>query len=190
MSTPAFPSVPELLDLHRRDLEALIRAEAGGLLAWEEVEDLVQGARTRILERAGSFTYQNPESALAWLRVTARTHLAHRREHWRALRRKPAVLLRLVVSDEETRSAIPMPADTATGPGTFAERREALTLGIRALDLLIQRDRELVMLTVDGHSTQEIAQKLNLSVDSAGRAQRRAMDRLRRTFRLLAGRRG
>lgn len=179
------PTVARLLEVHKREIEALVRAEAGSRLAFEEVEDLVQGAHTRALEFSNKFTYRNPEAALAWLRLIVRTHLAHRREHWSALRRRPGGLLRLVVSDEETRWALLIPADTATGPGTFAGRREAITTGVRALDLLLPRDRDLVLWTVEGYSMADIATKLNMNAESAGRVQRRALDRLRRTFRLL-----
>jgi RNA polymerase sigma factor (sigma-70 family) len=178
--------VAELLERHAADITAIVRREAGTLLTWESADDLVQGAHARVLERAGSFTWQGPEAALAWIRATARSHLAHRREHWRALRRKPAALLRLTLSDDETRAAAPLPADTSTGPATFAARREALELAVRALDLLLERDRELVRGAMEGRSAAELGASLGLSAESAGRAQRRALDRLRRTFRILA----
>ncbi|HKE01047.1 MAG TPA: sigma-70 family RNA polymerase sigma factor [Planctomycetota bacterium] len=180
------PTVADVLALHARDVEALVRREAGSLLVWETVEDLVQGAHARVLERASGFTWQGPEAALAWVRIAARSHLAHRREHWRALRRKPAALLRVTLSDDETRAAARLPADTSTGPATFAARREAIELAVRALDLLLERDRELVLGAIDGRSVSELGAKLGLSAESAGRAQRRALERLRRTFRVLS----
>lgn len=181
--------VPGLLARHTPELEALVRREAGSILAFEEVSDLVQGVRERALSRAASFEWRGPEAALGWLRTLARSYLQDRREHWTALKRKPAALLRLTQGEGDTRAGTPPPASTRTGPATFAERRDSLVQAVRALDLLLPRDRELVLLSLEGLEPAEIGARLGLSADSAGRARSRALERLRKAHRLLTSRR-
>jgi DNA-directed RNA polymerase specialized sigma24 family protein len=82
---------------------------------------------------------------------------------------------------------VPEPAATATGPTTFASRREQLVLATKALDLLLPRDRDLVKWSGEGLSTEEQARRLDLSAEAAGRARRRALDRFRKAFRLVSG---
>ncbi len=180
----AAPDVASLLALHDREIEALVRHEAGSILSFEETADLLQGVRERALARAGSFEWRGPEAALGWLRTLARSYLNDRRVHWSALKRRPAALLRLTLADDGTRTGA-APASTQTGPATFAERRESLVKAVRALDLLLPRDRELVLLELEGLSAEEVGRRLGLAADSAARARLRALERLRKAWQLL-----
>jgi RNA polymerase sigma factor (sigma-70 family) len=182
------PDVRALLARHAAEIEALVRHEAGSILAFEEAADLAQGVRERALARAASFEWRGQQAALGWLRTLARSYLSDRREHWNALKRRPAALLRLTLADDGTRPGTPPPASTQTGPATFAERRESLVQAVRALDLLLPRDRELVLLELEGLAPDEIGRRLGLSADSAARARLRALERLRKAWRLLEGR--
>ena len=179
------PDVAALLERHATELEALVRHEAGSLLAFEESSDLLQGVRERALARAGSFAWRGPEASLGWLRTLARSYLNDRREHWSALKRRPAALLRLTLSEDATRPGALSPASTRTGPATFAERRESIVQAVRALDLLLPRDRELVLLELEGVPLDEVGRRLGLAADSAARARLRALERLRKAWQLL-----
>ncbi|MCK6459941.1 MAG: hypothetical protein L6Q95_08615, partial [Planctomycetes bacterium] len=70
------------------------------------------------------------------------------------------------------------PAATATGPSTFAARREHLKLAVQALAALPPRDRDLVK------STSEDAERLGLRYDAAKQARLRALGRFRKAFDL------
>lgn len=184
MTDTTSTDVAGLLLRHRTELETLLRREAGSILAFEELSDLLQGVSERALSRAHSFDWRGPEAALGWLRTLARSFLQDRREHWSALKRRPAALLRITLADEaaELRQRTPEP-----GPATFAERREALVLAVRALDLLLPRDRQLVLATLAGQSNEELGTALALPPESAARARLRALERLRKAWHLLAG---
>jgi len=181
------PDPAALVVRRRREILALVRAEAKGLLRYESADDLVQGIQLRAIERGGTFEYRSEAEFLAWLRRTARSHLADRRNHWGALKRRSGRLLRYTAGAAATAdpAAVPEPAADGTGPSTFAARREQVVLATKALDLLLPRDRDLVRLAADGLGTSEQAERLGLSVEAAGRARRRAFDRFRKAYELV-----
>jgi DNA-directed RNA polymerase specialized sigma24 family protein len=83
--------------------------------------------------------------------------------------------------------AAPLPADTSTGPATMADRLEQLTLATRALALLLDRDRDLVRWSCDGLPVADMAERLAISEEAAGKARQRAVERLRKAHRLVSG---
>ena len=178
----------DLLEAHGGVLRALVRAEAKGLLRFESEEDLLQGIRQRVLETVADFEDRGPQAAAGWLRTVARSWLSRRRAYWSALKRDGGAMLRFTGtwSGGATEGAAPLPAGTLTGPATRADRREQLTLAVRALDLLLDRDRELVRLSCQGLSTAEIAGRLELSPEAAARARLRAIERLRKAYQLVS----
>lgn len=181
MSEPA--RLPELLVRYRVDLLRFVERRAGPLLRFETPDDLVQGIHLRALEHQDRFEYRGREPFLGWLHELARNYLSKRRAHWSALKRRPAGLFRLTRA--EGTGGVAEPAGAGTGPATFAERREMLTLAVQALDLLMERDRQLVRWASRGVTTDEIAERLDLSRTSAERARQRAVERFRKAFRLL-----
>jgi len=181
MSEPA--GLPELLVRYRVDLLRFVERRAGPVLRFETAEDLVQGIHLRALEHESGFEYRGREPFLGWMHELARNYLARRRAHWTALKRRPAGLCRLTRAGGP--GGVAEPAGTGTGPSTFAERRELLTLAVQALDLLMERDRDLVRWASRGVTTDEIAERLQLSRTSAERARQRAVERFRKAFRLL-----
>ena len=176
MSDPR--KLAELLPLHRADLEAFVRRHAGRLLRFESVEDLVQGIHVRALE--ADYEHQGREPFLKWMHVLARRHLAARYAHWVALRRKPASLVRLTQAEGATA--------TDTGPRTYAERREMLTLAVRAVAILRPKDRQMVQWESEGVPLKERAERLGVSYAAADSARRRALERFRKTYEFLLGR--
>ncbi len=182
-------SLPALLVRHREALARLIAKEGQGLLRLEAAEDLVQGACEHALRVAAHFEYRGEAPFLAWLREVARRHVADRHRYWTSLKRGSARVVRLTsrgVSSSGLRGE-PLPFATATGPSTFAVRREQLALAVRALALLSERDRQLVRWMSEDVPVHEQARRFELSEESTRRAGTRALDRFRKTFQAIAG---
>jgi RNA polymerase sigma factor (sigma-70 family) len=171
-----------LLDAHDGELRRFVRAHGGQLLRRESEDDLVQGITLRALERSNSFRDQGAAAFRAWIATVARSYLADRANYWRALRRKPGALLRLTSGGTGGVD----PAGTATGPSTFAARREHLKLAVLALAALPPRDRDLVRWTSEDVPLEEQAKRLSVSYDAAKQARLRALERFRKAFQLAA----
>jgi RNA polymerase sigma factor (sigma-70 family) len=183
-------ALTELLVARRADLVRFVERHGGTTLRFESADDLVQGIHVRALDRGRDFTWQGDKEALAWLYTLARGYLADRHEHWSALKRRPARLLRLTASGAETgdRGAVREPAGTQTGPSTYASRREQLELAVRALALLLPRDRDLVRWHTEGMSLDEQTHRLGVSYDAAERAHLRALERFKKAFQVVSRR--
>lgn len=187
-------SAPDLerLLLARRGLLLGFVAKHGGLvLRYETAEDLVQGIHLRALRKAGGLVHRSDEETLSWLFTLARRFLADRRDHWKALRRGPGRLLRLTDDASATADprAVSAPPRRATGPSTYASRREQHDLAVKALALLLPRDRALVRGHAEGLSVGEQAARHGISPAAAQRARLRALDRFRKAFTVLSRRR-
>ncbi|MAG56579.1 MAG: hypothetical protein CMJ83_09840 [Planctomycetes bacterium] len=178
----------ELLLDRRAFLGRWIRKEASGLLRFETEEDLVQGICQRALARADAFTYDGEDAFVGWLLTLARRHVADRHDYWSALKRGSSRVLRLTWGGSTPGDPLAniVPVDTVTGPGTFAARKEALVHLSRALSALPERDRKLVLWSGEGKSLQEQADALGITYAAAQRAGLRAMERLKKTFELVA----
>lgn len=188
--TNAEQSPPDLKALMIRFQPAvltLVREEAGVLLLrFETPEDLVQGVFQEALRSTSSLQWRGDESFKGWLFTIARRHLSNRRDYWFACKRNPGAILRLTLTGADGgRIERRELADTATGPATFAFRREQLVLASKSLAMLLPRDREIVTWASEGAEIGEIAARLGISEESAQRARSRALDRLRKTFTLM-----
>lgn len=188
MSEEAAPVLGDLLERHRSRVEGLVRGEAKGLLRYETEDDLVQGILLRAIERGGTFEWRGEPSFLAWIRRIGESFINDRRAHWGALKRRSGKVLRFAAGDE-TRggSVVGEPAADATGPSTFAARREMIALAAKALDLLLPRDRDLVRWSSEGVPLEEQAERLGIAYEAVGKARQRAVDRFRKTFALVSG---
>jgi hypothetical protein len=62
-----------------------------------------------------------------------------------------------------------------------------IALAVRALDLLLPRDRDLVRWSADGVPLDEQAERLGVAYEAAGKARQRAIERFRKTFALVSG---
>jgi RNA polymerase sigma factor (sigma-70 family) len=172
-----------LLEFHRPRLVAFFAKRAGPLLLrFETPEDLAQGAQTEALRAKDGFEYRDESTFLGWLFTIARRHLSARRDHWFALKRNRAGVLRLTWDGGDANGDV---AGTRTGPGTFAERREELVLITRAMDLLPDRDRQLVRWTSEDVPLAEQAERLGIGYHAAEKARTRAVERLRKAFTLI-----
>ena len=180
--------LPELLVRYRPDLLRFVERRAGSLLRFETTEDLLQGIHLRALEHKAGFAFQGREPFLKWLHTVARNYIGARRAHWNALKRRPAGLFRLTRNAGSDPGAVAEPPGTATGPSTFADRREQLTIAVKALAVLLPRDQQLVRWSSEGLDSGAMAERLGISRDAADRARLRALERFRKAHRLLARR--
>lgn len=183
------PALTELLVEHRAELAAFVARSAGRILRYESADDLVQGVHLRAIERASSFRYRGPGEFIGWLETVARSHLADRHQYWHALRRRPARLVRLGTAQGASHGAAggrDEPQATSTGPSTFTSRREQVAIALRALALLLPRDRDFVRWTCEDVPTVEQATRLGISLDAAARARQRAIERFRKAFELAS----
>jgi RNA polymerase sigma factor (sigma-70 family) len=174
-----------LVQFHGELLD-FVRRHAGRLLRYETEEDLIQEVHVRALQQGDRYRHRGREPFLAWVHTVARSVLADRHAHWAALRRRPAGLLRLTLGGTETGGLDPVLS--ATGPSTFAARREMLSLAVKALSLLPKADRDLVRWRSEDVPLTEQASQLGLSYAALDSASRRALDRFRKSFRLLSSR--
>lgn len=179
------PNLASLLELFDAELRTFVRYRAGRLLRYETADDLVSGVHIRVLERGAGFDYRGDDAFVGWLRTVAKSYLADRVGYWTALRRKPTALLRLTGIGSDTGAPGIEPVADATGPITFAQRRERLDVAVRALDLLLPRDRRIVLLLREGYTATDLANQLELSQAAAEKARTRALDRFRRAYELL-----
>ena len=148
------PDLARLLVEHRERLVRFLQKHAGRLLRYETVEDLAQGIHLRALDRGGTFRFEGEDRFLGWLFTLARSYVADRRIHWGALKRQSGRLLRITQSPEATSDprAVGEPVRQTTGPATFADRREMVTVAVKALAALLPRDRQLMGWHTEGPS--------------------------------------
>lgn len=177
----------DLLLEHRPQLVGWIQREAGlPLLRFESAEDLVQGVHQEALRAADRLEWRGEDAFMGWLFQIARRYISNRRDHWFAIKRHGANILRLTWTGAEGEVQQMPLADTATGPVTFANRREQMTLATKAVALLLPRDRDIVQWTAAGVTVQEQATRLNMSVEAAQRAKNRAVERLQKAFTIVS----
>jgi RNA polymerase sigma factor (sigma-70 family) len=182
-----------LLQHSRGEIQRYVEKRAGGaLIRMESSEDLAQDICARALRHRGTFEWRDEVSFRAWLFEIARNHIEDRRDYWSALKRAGTDLLRMGAVDSRDASwrELSNIAASVTGPSTFAVRREQLALAAKSLALLLPKDRTLVEGIAAGQSTQDQATQLGLSVPATESARKRALERLRKTFKLVAGERG
>ena len=189
MSTDSSQDLPSLLARSRGQLLALIRKTAGPpLLRFESIDDLVQEVHAAALRVSDRFEVRSEPQFFSWLKKVTENVLSDRRDHWFAIKRGAARIVRL--SRAATTAGVPALLDVPdekTGPATFAERRDQLVMITRAIDLLPTRDRDLIRWSSEEVSITEQAERLSISYDAAERARRRAFERLRKTVRLVGG---
>lgn len=188
MVTPDPDSLDALLVTHREEIVRMARHHGGGLLRYESAEDLAQGVQMNALKAAEHFEYQGTNPFLGWIRQLVRQHVARRHEYWSAQKRDAGAMLRVSSGDhsETGASGYHPPADL-TGPATFADRREQLLLAMKALEILSEKDQQIVRWVRENRPTAEIAEDLGVSLQAAEKARTRAMERFRKTYALVSG---
>lgn len=161
-------------------LAEIARRDAGiALLRFESVEDLVAGIQQEALRSLHGLVWQGEDAFRGWLLQIARRHLHARRDHWFALKRCGAPILRL------TLNASAGPRSPGIGPRTFAQRREELAAVTKAMALLPERDRELIAWSAEGVSLEVAAERSGSTPDAIRKATSRAIDRLRKMLAIV-----
>ncbi len=181
--------LPALLVRYRPQLLAFAQREAGiPLLRFETADDLVQGVHQEVVRCGKRFEWRSEKEFLGWVFTIARRFLSARRAYWFALKRNCGKVLRLTWGGPgaDQSSYRLDPADTGTGPSTFAFRREVLVHATKAMALLLPRDRDIVRWTTEDLSIEEQADRLGISRESATKAQSRALERLRKAYHLVS----
>jgi RNA polymerase sigma factor (sigma-70 family) len=166
-------------------LAEVARRDAGiALLRFESIDDLVAGMQQEAIRSLPSLAWHGDDAFRGWLLQIARRHLHARRDHWFALKRSGGPVLRLTLSSSTGPSAPGM------GPRTFAQRREELAAVTKALGLLPQRDRDLILWSSEGASNEETAERLGITAEAVRKATARALDRLRKTLAIVTAPKG
>ncbi len=188
------PRLVDLLDKHRPALARWVQRHASGLLAFEQVDDLVQGIHAHAIEVQDRFEWRGERAFHGWLTAIARQHVADRAAWFTAKKREAGALLRVTADFTKTSGASKRtrgvtPASGTRGPSTRAEQDESLAIAMSALDVLMPRDRELVKWFSEDVALDEVARRLSISEDAAERARLRAVERFRRAYALVEKRR-
>ncbi len=156
------------------------RRDAGvALLRFESIDDLVAGIQQEALRSLPSLIWQGEDAFRGWLLQIARRHLNARRDHWFALKRRGAPVLRL------TQSTGSAPHAPGLGPRTFAQRREEIAAVTKAMALLPERDRELIGWSAEGVTYDEAAGRLGTTPEAVRKATTRAIERLRKALAIV-----
>lgn len=190
MSDPGSPGqIRQMLADAEPFARTVVRREAGvALLRFETEDDLTSGAMQEALRSIERLEWLGEAAFRGWLAQITRRHLSSRREYWFACKRHPGALLRLSVSglggDRLERREL---ADSTAGPRTFAFRREQLLLAVRALAMLLPRDRDIITWTTEDVPLVVQAERLGITPQAAERARSRAVERLRKAFSVLDG---
>ncbi|MBT8396959.1 MAG: sigma-70 family RNA polymerase sigma factor [Gemmatimonadetes bacterium] len=125
----------------------------------DQAEDLAQEAFFRLLDRGA----EGSDAGLgSWLFMVA-TNLVRDRSRTRETRRR--IL-----------STVP-PPDTGPGPERDLERAEEIERVRKSLEVLSQRDREMLLLRQEGFSYRELAEVAGVSHRSVGTILARALKR-------------
>ncbi len=184
------PPLASLLDAHRGRLLRFVRRRAAGLLRYESDEDLVQGIHLRALMEEDRFVYGGEREFQGWIVRVARGHLARRRRYWSVRGRRAGNPSRLTATTLGGGSPVREPTALGAGPRTELLRREELGQVGQAIAVLLPRDRVLLQWSSAGIPVEEVARRLGLSRESAGRVRLRALERFRAAFEAISRRSG
>ncbi len=184
------PTLASLLDAHRGRLLRFVRRRAAGLMRYESDEDLVQGIHLRALMEEDRFVSEGDRGFEAWIVRVARGHLAKRRRYWSVRGRRAGGPSRLTATTLGGGSSVREPTARGAGPRTALLRGEELGHVGQAIAVLLPRDRALLQWSSEGIPVEEVARRLGLSRESAGRVRLRALERFRTAFEAISRRSG
>ncbi len=177
----------DFLIAHQAELLGFCRRHASpAVLRYEAAEDLLQGIWTQALESEPDWQEGGEAAVRAWIFRLARNFLIDRTRYWMALKRRSSRVLRFEMSRSDT-SSVGMwePRASQTSPSQFAVRREQLVTAAKAMDLLLERDRQLVTWAAHKIPLSEQASRLGTAYDATAQASRRAQKRFRDVYRLI-----
>jgi RNA polymerase sigma factor (sigma-70 family) len=171
---------------HRDMLTGYLARHAGPpLLRFDTVDDLVQGTILEALGSASDFQLRTQEEWRAWLFTLARRHVMRRREYWFSLKRDSRAVVKLTLTGSRGSQAELSIPDPSSGPVTRADRSELQLRITKAMAMLLPRDREIVRLSAEGSTTEDLSQHLEITKESASQARLRAFGRLKKAYQVL-----
>jgi RNA polymerase sigma factor (sigma-70 family) len=177
-----------LVDREGDTLRRFVERHGRGLLQFESVEDLVQGATLVALQNESNFEFRGDGAFVTWLQRVAQRFIANRHAYWTARKRDAGHILRITTSDRSefsrTGGIHPYAGNPPSRPSI---REEELMRAARAISLLLPRDQTVLRLVAAEQSTEDIAQELGLAVETARRVRARALQRFRKSLNLLGG---
>jgi RNA polymerase sigma-70 factor (ECF subfamily) len=148
-----------------------------------EVDDILQDTFLKAFRDFDQFTYQAPGSFMSWLARIAEHVMADLARSQGRQKRHPAEMLRF---RSESNPSGPEPVDSRTPSRALAEE-EGLQGLLEKLNLLPENYRQAILLMkVEGLSTQEAAARLGKSNEATALLLHRALKR----FRSLEDRQG
>ena len=165
---------------HRRRLAVLIHYKLSPHARQScEVDDLVQETHMRAFRDIGRFTYQSPGSYLRWLSSIADHVIVDRMRYLNRERRAGEE----VPFRSASNPAGPDPADTKTPSRLFAQQ-EAVARLLARLDALPEDYRQvLILATIEGLTTAEMAERLGKTREAVALLVFRALKRFREIAR-------
>lgn len=174
----------DLLVKHREALVRFLQKEASGLKRYEDAEDIAQGVHMHALKVADRFEYQGEKPFFGWLFAVARRYIADRNAYWKALKRDAGPMIRVTFGGAGSEAGMLAPPARLTGPQTFAQRREHLSVAAKAIAALPERDRSIAGMITRELSIDDIAKELGISYEAAQRARLRTIERFGKLYTL------
>ena len=145
------------------------------LRRWVDVEDIVQETTLRAFREFDKFTYQGPGSFMRWLARMAE-HIIIDSARYRGRDKRHADLVRF---RSQSNPQGPEPLDSMT-PSRLFGQRERLHRLVQSLDALPENYRRAIILAkIEGLTTQELAEKLGKTPESAALLLHRALKSFR-----------
>ena len=169
-------ALSDLFQKNTRRLAILIHYKMSPELSCvAEVDDIVQETLLKAYRDIAQFKYRNPGSFLSWLaRIADHVIVDLARSQGRQKRAADVVRFK-----SESNPVGPEPAVSVT-PSRILAEKESLALLIARLDRLPQNYREVILLAkVEGLTTQELADRLGQTRESAALLLHRAIKRFR-----------
>lgn len=168
-----------LFDRHRRRLAVLAHYRLGPhLRGLVESDDILQETLLKAYVQFDQFTYRTPGSFLRWLALIMEHVVADTARYHGRQKRQAAEIMPL------KSASVPQgvePVDSNT-PSRLLARDEALGALLRDLDELPDDYREVILLIkIEGLSTQEVAERMGRSREAIALLLHRAVKRLRQS---------
>jgi RNA polymerase sigma-70 factor, ECF subfamily len=168
-----------LFDRHRRRLAVLAHYRLGPhLRSLVEVDDILQETLLKAYVQFDQFTYRTPGSFLRWLGHIMEHVVTDTARYYGRQKRQAAEIMPL------KSASIPggvEPVDSKT-PSRLLAQDEALRALLRDLDELPDDYREVILLVkIEGLSTQEAAERMGKSRETIALLLHRAIKRFRQT---------
>ena len=173
----------ELLDQYRTYLKLLVRVQQGGMRK-NDPSDMVQNVYLKAHKAFAQFNGTTEAELTAWLRQILARCLADaarkkQREGKEGIAR--AIGAQLDRSSHDWAARLVSPRES---PSQSAERREGAVLLAQALEQLPADYREAIVLRqMEGLSSQEVAERMDRSVDSVRKLWARGMIELRQILK-------